>query len=216
MLRALALTAATLLTLTALIAGTRLLARTDPPPEVAIVLPDDTCPTPCWQGLRPGYLTAGDVAAWLDAPPAGWQVSDVYPTSATIPAASVPVSWRITGPGHQAISVYLPHATGPFANQIELAPARLTLGDVVAALGPPAGVDLLRSNSGVFTFVSTQVYYPAHNLIVKLMPGVRLDASARVASLIYIPVRLAESVYSQPWRSFGSYLRYARLGDQTP
>lgn len=170
-------------------------ARRDPPARIAALLPDSSCPAPCWQGLRPGYATARDLQSWLDTPPQGWtlrRLDDGTPSDGSLR------SWAISGGTSLTLTVIqTPH---PTSDQLMIDPPALTLGDLIAAHGEPAYFDVY---SDPPLRVIVRLYYPADRLIalMALPAGDNfLWPSRRIDSLIYSAVPWARPLLAFDWR----------------
>jgi hypothetical protein len=197
---------------TALIGGTRALARRHPPSHVAAVLPDDRCRAPCWQGLRPGTIDPDALHRWLSDPPHGWQAIPVQPDGSS---AGVIDSWQIDLPDAAPLTLTVERVHPPQVDRLIVSQADLTLGDVIAALGEPDFIDfyLDRTLTGTAT-LSFRLYYRESRVIAGglVVPGAdkmaHLWPYTPVEALVYEAEPWARPVLAFDWRGFGSTARY--------
>ncbi len=170
-------------------------ARRDPPARVAALLPDPDCAAPCWQGLRPGYASARDLQAWIDAPPPGWTLTrqeDLVPTDGSLQ------HWMIQQPATLRLTIL--QSPQPTNDQLMLEPRDLALGDLIAAHGAPEYFDLAVLPSPRLII---RLYYPADRLIaqITLATGAHfLWPSTRIDSLIYSAVPWTRPLVALDWR----------------
>jgi hypothetical protein len=160
-----------------------------PPPEhVAVLLPDEDCPAPCWEGIRPGktsFKTAFQILAdWL-------------------PPGEEKNTWLLTaGDSVQRV------ALNDDVSQVTLQLENVTLGDLILALGAPDfQVPLLVIDARQLTENrELDLYYVDEQLIatVSYRDGERLSPELSIVKLRYQDVsRTARPNYmTQPWRGF--------------
>ncbi|MBI5958594.1 MAG: hypothetical protein HY866_07665 [Chloroflexi bacterium] len=123
-----------------LVGGARLLGRSDSlPSSVLALLPDDSCAAPCWQGLRPGYWTEGEIRRWLSDPPHGWEVVESKNRS----GHSAYLWYVIRQHGGKSINLTLLRTANTQDNELALAPHDLRLGDLLSRLGQPRYYNVL-------------------------------------------------------------------------
>lgn len=187
---------------TALIGGIHALARQqDPPPHVAALLPDPTCPAPCWQGFRPGYMEGDALQSWLADPPDGWRVTG---GDGTLP---LPVDrWQVQLAGGAQFYIDLMRIHSPAVDQISLLDLPgLQVGHLIAALGAPSFVDFfLGSDSQLWM----RMFYPDERLIAQMIVPDDLRPGIRVDYLIYDAMPWSRPALAFDWRGFGSITRY--------
>jgi hypothetical protein len=196
----------------ALIGGTRALARRDLPAHVQALLPDPSCPAPCWQGLRPGYSTTDDILNWIANPPDGWHV--------ILPFTSKEIICQ-----YGSACIILPDqvrfdlaaiGTGSTQAFFEVLPYELTLGDVLVALGEP---DAIGFNLGASqNTVDFRLYYLDDYLIVNGQVSIKgtvispddpeLSPTTQIAWLQYQAQPMSRPLLAFDWRGFGSLARY--------
>ena len=195
------------------VSGTRVLARRDPPPEIAQLMPDEDCPAPCWAGLQAGNLSDEALHAWLEFPPRGWRAERSKPTM-TLPDAID--YWQITPLAGAPFGLAVVRVREPGGAAIELLPADLTLGEAVAALGAPEGIlfHLGPDIAGV-PMLQYQVSFREGDLAATgLLPAdaSHLAPGTPVEALIYRSRLVETSALAMDWRGFGPMARYYPQG----
>jgi len=186
-----------------------------PPPEIAALLPDVSCTAPCWQGLRPGYSTPDDVqqrltdSRWPDAVVDGGTAGSVEEWTAVL--------------GDDARLWFGYSSQSPAQNELQLRPAHLRVGDVIAALGEPDAVAFayVYPHRSVRSRVELEfrLYYRASGLMASgtLPPyAVELDAAQRVEVLNYPALALTLPLLAFEWRGFGSLVKHYYPDGVTP
>jgi hypothetical protein len=207
LMRVLILTGSLLFLCAALIAGTRTLARRDPPPRVAVLLPDPTCTVPCWQGLRPGAITSKVLAAWLDQP-LGKRGQQAEPVVLATTRPGVIDSWQVTLPDAAPVILTTVRIHSREVDSLIVTQADLRVGDVIAALGEPAFIDF---NLGMHSDLDYRLYYPEPRVIVE--GTIQLDTwtlgpYTPASRLVYDGTAWARPVLAVDWQGFGSLTRY--------
>lgn len=192
-----------LLVCSVLVGAVRVISRRDPPPDVAVLLPDDGCRAPCWQGLRPGTIDDDTFATWLEALAPGWQVIK-------IDLADYQSLWRART-GAAAFELRLTRDRLPTVDRITLVPDDLTLGDLLAALGAPDYVTVSAERRAYL--VGFQFYYVQERLIVDGVlqhpsRGYGLRPDHPIAQLRYEAVPWGRSVVALDWRGLGTLDSY--------
>jgi hypothetical protein len=195
------------------VSGARVVARRDPPPDIARLLPDEACPVPCWAGLQPGHLPAETLNAWLAEPPEGWRAEQ---TRLAATAAGVIDHWQITPQSGAPFVLGVVRLRAPVADAIHLRPAGLSLGEVIAALGEPDSIvfSLGPDRDGVPTLEYRAVFHHGFLAAAGLIPvdASHLTVSAPVEALIYEATPGTRSVLAHDWRGFGPMTRYYPQG----
>jgi len=186
-----------------LVGAARVISRRDPPEAVAVLLPDDGCRAPCWQGLRPGTIDDDTFDQWFATRPAEWRVR-------LIQAAPASERWRMdvdTG----SIDLIIDRQNLSTADRIRLIPDDLAVGDLIAALGEPDYVMVTAGRSPAL--VGFQFYYEAEHLIVDgVLPypdrGYVLRVDHPISQLRYEAVPWGRSVVAFDWTGLGTLDRY--------
>ncbi len=184
---------------TGLIGAVHAVSRQDPPPRVAVLLPDDGCPAPCWQGLRPGAISEEAVEQWAADRPAGWRVEPVNSMGPVY-------DWQVQVAG-ASFGLMIDQGTLPTIDRISLLPDDLTIGDLIAALGEPDYVTINAGPSGGAA-IEVHLFYAAERLIADgaLYQGhdLMLPGDLPVAGLRYEAQPWGRSVVALDWRGLGT------------
>jgi hypothetical protein len=175
-----------------------------PPERVAALLPDESCPAPCWQGLRPGWVEQEQVPAWLAGLPDSWQVEPLE-TEATLPRPSN--MYDVTVPGG-AFRLSLSRLHDPATEIIAVLPRDLVLGDLLAALGAPDYVAFRIGDS--LDVLATLYYEEAHMWAECRIEDVAyaIRPATPVYALVYDAVPWSRPALAFDWLGLGSLDRY--------
>jgi hypothetical protein len=124
--------------------------------------------------------------------------------------------WEIAPPAGAPFVLGTVRVHEPGADEIQLLPADLTLGEVVAALGAPdyvlfgLGPDRPTGPTLQYRAVFRGGYLAAAGLIPA--GASHLAVSAPVEALVYRAVPLERSLLAHDWRGFGPLTRYYPQG----
>lgn len=165
------------------------------------------CAPPCWQGLRPGYITYEAQAAWLADPP--------YPVAPVETALTVPDvmdTWRVDLGGGAYLDLMLVRVHSRQVDRLEVRQPALRLGDLLAALGEPAYFDL-RTASEADDALEFRLFFPQQRVqaLGTLSADQRLSPETPIAVLVYDAQPLNRPLLAQDWRGLpaGAYLMAA-------
>lgn len=187
---------------TLVVGAARWQARHTLPPAVTALLPDDSCPAPCWQGLRPGYWTDDEIQHWLDDPPHGWRSAIQGPQ--TPPAGSQQV-WEISPHEGPPMTLTLDHSANPVDDVLTLKPTDLRLGELMTGLGRPAYFDYAAYGDtppGTDRQFYAWLHYPDRMITVMVtLPAGQtyLSPAAVVETVVYSPLGWNRSLTSADW-----------------
>jgi len=191
----------------AVVGGTHALARRDPPPRIAALLPDPTCPPPCWQGFQPSQIDPFALQAWLTNPPHGWQARYYHLRGAP---PGYDENWEVSLPEGGTFDVSIVRWRD--VDLIRLFAPGLTVGDVLAALGEPGYLNLslqpIRSGA---TGIEIDLVYPDYDLVAETLLSDEVGyfgADTPVRSLVYAPPSGGDLTIPLPWSGFGPVQRY--------
>jgi hypothetical protein len=191
-----------------LIGVTRAAARlADPPAYVAAVLPAGGCPAPCWQGLRPGQITGAQLDGWLAALPSGWTL-----LLEDAPVTASRTDYRFRFNSGETLSVNIIDLAPNGQQAIEVSHPALRLGDLLAALGPPAYLSFTRQDDGL----GVRLFYPDHQLFARaaLAPGdAAIAPELPIQTIHYHATPLSRALLGTNWRGLGKIGRYVPGGE---
>jgi hypothetical protein len=144
--------------------------RGDTPRLVKSILLDESCPSPCWQGIQLGETSLEDTLSTLaNLPDAAFQAAHLQGHFS--PDSQHWVHWEYSGTNSKVDWVYLQ-------------PEGVRLGDVIAAMGQPAY--MLRVATADGKAISTIFYYPnqGQTVVVQLERGERYSPLLPVLSTV--------------------------------
>lgn len=197
----------------AAVSSTYAFARRDAPPGVMRLLPNDDRWGPGWAGLRPGDLPGATLQAWLESPPDGWIVER---TDLATTFSGVIDHWLVEPQTGAPFVLGVVRLHDPLADAIQLLPADLTLGEVVAALGAPDYIvfNLGPDRAGTPTLQYRAVFYKGYLIAAGLIPvdASHLAVDTPVEALTYQARPIVRSALALDWRGFGPMARYYPQG----
>ncbi|HVO70570.1 MAG TPA: hypothetical protein VMT24_11020 [Aggregatilineaceae bacterium] len=189
------------------VAGTHAFARRDPPPRMAALLPDPTCPKPCWQGFHPSQIDPFALQAWFNDPPHGWQARYYHIRGAP---PGYDENWEVSLPQGGTFDVSIVRWRD--VDLIRLYAPGLTVGDALAALGKPGFISLsLKPIRSGTTGIEIDLVFPAYDLVVETLlsdDAGYLGADTPVRGLVYEPISSDSIPVTLAWSGFGPVQRY--------
>ena len=171
-----------LLTLIATTAVYFLGRRQSTPVYVQAILPDSSCPAPCWNGIRPAFIREQEITSVMNQLPDVQQVADWQ--------------WTFSPDAKHRLDVY-------FYGVLALTSDAIRLGDVLAVLGAPDYQTLQHVlDSQTFEPATlVRLFYDREQviLIVALYADERLSAEMPLGAVNYRKEYFARPFYSYDW-----------------
>lgn len=157
--------------------------REGTPAHVAIVLPDDSCAAPCWQGIRPTSMGQAEIEEKLAQLPAVQRLGD-------------------------GVWVFSPdtvreYSASYFVNTLVLRATHLRLGDLLAALGEPdyQTMQKVLEQPSRNEVMLVRLYYEQKQMILLVSTELdgRLTVNMPLAGVLYPDKYYAQPFYTQRW-----------------
>ncbi|MBI5958593.1 MAG: hypothetical protein HY866_07660 [Chloroflexi bacterium] len=181
-------------------------ARHTLPPTVLALLPDESCPAPCWQGLRPGYWTGEEIERWLENPPHDWAIEEISRTGDSAYLIHV-----IRLPGEKPITLALDRTHSVIYDRLVLEPHDLALGDLLSGLDRPSYYEYGETMDPDRPYFA-RLYFPEYMLhVIVILPhgDNTLSPDSPVKWVQFIPLQWHRPLLAQDWAGPAYLSEYA-------